>query len=75
MRTYLNKEQVLTGTWVMDEVSLAVEKVTVYSRYIGSTNSKSRNKTPKQARWDFRRLHKYIFEVESRGERLSRLGP
>jgi len=48
-----DENRAITGTWVMDEVRLAVEKSTGYSKYMSCVGIKLSNTAPKQARVDF----------------------
>ena len=68
-------ERALTGTWVMEEVRLAVEKGyrileirEVYEYHVTQYNPRIGRRRA------LRRLHKHPFETEGGGQRLSLLG-
>ena len=64
-------QRTLTGTWVIDEVRLAVEKgykvLEIYELYEYQITQY------KLAKVCFRRLYKHVIETKGGGERISRL--
>ena len=60
-----DNDRVLTGTWVLDEIRLKVEKVKKSSTFLRCTNIKLPNTVVKQRRRAIRRLYKQFLKLKA----------